>query len=151
MVEQAFAATGGAVSDESVTALTAHYLAIYRRFPVVETTPYPGVREVLEEFRAAGVVMGVCTNKPHEMSILVLDRLELSRFFASVIGGDVLAVFVGSEAFGLPPRLLEALDERVTIPMAEDVDSYSVNAAAAILLHEVGRRSRPGRRTVSET
>ncbi|MCP3981927.1 MAG: RNA methyltransferase [bacterium] len=49
------------------------------------------------------------------------------------------AVFLGGEAHGLPGELRGALDEEVTIPMAPDVDSLSVNAAAAILLYELGR------------
>lgn len=45
------------------------------------------------------------------------------------------AILLGSEAFGLPEDVCTALDERVTIPMRDDVDSYSINAAAAILLY----------------
>ena len=38
---------------------------------------------------------------------------------------------------------MTSLDHRVTIPMATEVDSLSVNAAAAILLYELlGRRAR---------
>jgi len=50
-----------------------------------------------------------------------------------------LAVFVGSEAFGLDDGLAEALERRLTIPMRPDVDSFSVNAAAAIVLYELRR------------
>lgn len=51
-----------------------------------------------------------------------------------------VAVVVGSEAFGLDEALREALDTTVAIPMRAGVDSYSVNAAAAIMLYEIGRR-----------
>ena len=53
-----------------------------------------------------------------------------------------LAVLMGNEAEGLPPEVATAVDVCVTIPMPPGVDSYSVNAAAAIVLYEV-RRSRP--------
>jgi TrmH family RNA methyltransferase len=46
-----------------------------------------------------------------------------------------LALCLGSEAFGLSPGVLESLDRQVTIPMKHGVDSYSVNAAAAVLLY----------------
>ncbi len=49
------------------------------------------------------------------------------------------AFLLGSEAFGLAPELASQLDATVTIPMPSLVDSYSVNAAAAILLYEAGR------------
>ena len=51
------------------------------------------------------------------------------------------AVVLGSEASGLGPQERSALDELVTIPMARDVDSFSVNAAAAMLLYELRRES----------
>jgi TrmH family RNA methyltransferase len=46
-----------------------------------------------------------------------------------------LALCLGSEAFGLPKSVIDSLDRQVTIPMEPGVDSYSVNAAAAVLLY----------------
>lgn len=48
------------------------------------------------------------------------------------------ALFLGSEAFGLAPEEQAELDELVTIPMPKGVDSYSINAAAAVLLYALG-------------
>jgi len=48
-----------------------------------------------------------------------------------------LAVLMGNEAQGLPPDVQAAVDAQVTIPMAAGVDSYSVNAAAAIALYAI--------------
>lgn len=45
------------------------------------------------------------------------------------------AILMGNEGEGLPPPLLSGVDVRLTIPMAAGVDSYSVNAAAAIILY----------------
>ncbi len=45
------------------------------------------------------------------------------------------AILMGNEGAGLPPEILNAVEMRVTIPMAAGVDSYSVNAAAAIILY----------------
>ncbi len=50
-------------------------------------------------------------------------------------GDGPLAVLLGSEAHGLQPAELERLDGRVTLPMADGVDSLSINAAAAVLLY----------------
>jgi tRNA G18 (ribose-2'-O)-methylase SpoU len=49
------------------------------------------------------------------------------------------AVCVGSEAFGLSDNLVNRMDRAVSIPMAEGVDSFSVHAAAAILLYALRR------------
>ena len=42
-----------------------------------------------------------------------------------------VALFVGNESFGLEGPARDALDVRVTIPMADRVDSFSVNAAVS--------------------
>lgn len=46
------------------------------------------------------------------------------------------AVLMGSEAFGLTDAQLAVCDAVVTIPMPDHVDSFSVNAAAAVALVE---------------
>lgn len=50
------------------------------------------------------------------------------------------ALFMGNEGAGLPDAVVQVLDEPVTIPMPPGVDSFSVNAAAAVLLYELVRR-----------
>lgn len=52
---------------------------------------------------------------------------------------DVCLVF-GSEGNGISPAVLEACDEAVAIPMANDVDSLNVSAAAAVFLYEAVRQ-----------
>ncbi len=52
------------------------------------------------------------------------------------------AVCVGSEAFGLADDLVKRMDRAVSIPMAEGVDSFSVHAAAAILLYALRKGDR---------
>lgn len=54
------------------------------------------------------------------------------------------ALFMGNEGSGLPDSVVAVLDERVTIPMPIGVDSFSVNAAAAVLLYELARRRATG-------
>lgn len=53
--------------------------------------------------------------------------------------GDVCLVF-GSEGDGISDQVLAACDEAVTIPMANQVDSLNVSAAAAVFLHEAARQ-----------
>ena len=53
--------------------------------------------------------------------------------------GDCCLVF-GSEGHGISKIVLEACDEAVAIPMANDVDSLNVGAAAAVFLYEANRQ-----------
>jgi len=61
------------------------------------------------------------------------DRLDLEV--------HSLAVLIGSEAFGLPEEIRSDLDHLVSIPMASEIDSFSANAAAAILLYALRHRA----------
>ncbi|MCC5847900.1 MAG: RNA methyltransferase [Verrucomicrobia bacterium] len=49
--------------------------------------------------------------------------------------GERMALVMGSEAFGLPDEIANRLKRRVTIPMPSGVDSYSINAATAVLAY----------------
>lgn len=53
--------------------------------------------------------------------------------------GDVCVVF-GSEGTGVSPEVLQACNDAVAIPMANEVDSLNVAAAAAVFLYEVNRQ-----------
>ena len=46
-----------------------------------------------------------------------------------------LGILVGNEAQGLPPALVKLCDQKVTIPMAHDVDSLNIAVATAIVLY----------------
>ncbi|MGR3571235.1 HAD-IA family hydrolase [Brevirhabdus sp.] len=56
------------------------------------TTLYPGLEAALERLAEDGFVLGVCTNKPFALAEVLMDRLNLRRHFASMIGADTLPV-----------------------------------------------------------
>ena len=51
-----------------------------------------------------------------------------------------LAVLIGGEGQGLPGPLVDAADERVTIPMQAPVESLNAAVTAALILYEARRR-----------
>lgn len=53
------------------------------------------------------------------------------------------AVFVGSEYWGLPDVVSSQLDLLLTIPMAPGIDSFSVNAATAVVLYQWQQVNQP--------
>jgi phosphoglycolate phosphatase len=83
----------------------ARFLALYEAAPARLTRPYPGVVETLCALWAAGRRLAVCTNKPQRATLAVLRRTGLDEFFATVVGGDVLAVKKPD-----PAHLIAALD-----------------------------------------
>lgn len=50
-----------------------------------------------------------------------------------------VAMFVGAEGPGLSESDIAAMDQLVSIPMRQGVDSFAINAAAAVALYEIGR------------
>ena len=52
---------------------------------------------------------------------------------------DCCLVF-GNEGHGISAAVLEACDEAVAIPMANEVDSLNVGSAAAVFLYEASRQ-----------
>ena len=53
-----------------------------------------------------------------------------------------MALVIGSEAHGLPPEVVGALDATVAIPMAGATESLNAAVAASILLFEAARQAR---------
>lgn len=93
LVERALVATGGVPDGESVENLAgwvSRYLDDYQSHHTELTRPYPGVPETLESLRATGFQLAVCTNKPHQATMAILETLGLAGMFNAVLGGDVL-------------------------------------------------------------
>ncbi|MEK7773694.1 MAG: HAD-IA family hydrolase [Deltaproteobacteria bacterium] len=64
------------------------FLDFYGKHLVVDTYPYPNVRETLSRFKELNKTMAVVTNKPVMLAQRILDLLDLSGFFVMVVGGD---------------------------------------------------------------
>lgn len=89
LVERGFLATGGLPA--ALPALVERFLALYEPAIAETSRPFPGVVDALVRLRAAGLRLGVCTNKPDEATRRLLDALGLARHFTAVSGGDVPA------------------------------------------------------------
>jgi phosphoglycolate phosphatase len=62
------------------------FIEIYARAPARLSQVYVGVRELLQELRDRGVLTAVCTNKIEEISLDILEQLELRGLFHAVVG-----------------------------------------------------------------
>jgi phosphoglycolate phosphatase len=83
-----FAALGLPTDDATVDAAMREYLVHYNHKPAEHTVFYPHVREDLAALRGAGMRLGICTNKPHDLSLKVLDILGIGSLFDVVVGAD---------------------------------------------------------------
>lgn len=81
-------ALGPEYANEEVQSALEYFLAYYREHMLDNTVLYPGVREVLDQFRRAGLTMAVLTNKPVRFSQGIVDGLGLGAHFRRVYGGN---------------------------------------------------------------
>lgn len=60
----------------------------YETINGTDSTAYPGVKEGLEAFKAAGIKLAVVTNKPAQFTLPLLQRTGLDHYFEHVVSGD---------------------------------------------------------------
>jgi RNA methyltransferase, TrmH family len=62
--------------------------------------------------------------------------------YAAVDLRESVAIFIGNEGAGLPPEVEHAADARISIPIADRVESLNAGIAASIVLYEAARQRR---------
>ncbi|TCM71086.1 phosphoglycolate phosphatase [Acinetobacter calcoaceticus] len=78
----------GEVDPAALEQLLSTFLEIYNADPCVDTRPFVGVLEFLEWAKRNNKTMICVTNKPEQPARKILEILQLSDYFADVIGGD---------------------------------------------------------------
>jgi len=58
----------------------------YRADCARETRPYPNVLPMLDLLHSSKLPMAVLTNKPHDLTVAILQALDLARFFDPIHG-----------------------------------------------------------------
>lgn len=91
LLKRALAATGD-VDDPLLEEGHAALMDYYAGHVCDHTRPYPGVSDALAKLRAQGTALAVCTNKPEQLSRALIDALGWRDRFATIVGGDTLAV-----------------------------------------------------------
>lgn len=89
MLERGFAASGQSLSPEQSHGLFDRFIDIYLGRIAKESRPFDGMERALDQFAAAGAGLVVCTNKRTDLSLALLDALNLTRRFKAVIGADL--------------------------------------------------------------
>jgi len=89
MIEQGFAAAGEPLDASETPALVRRFIAVYRERIAFESRAFDGVETALDDLTGAGARLCVCTNKFTDLSVALLNALDLSRYFAAVIGPDL--------------------------------------------------------------
>ena len=88
LIERGFRASGVTLDASGVDELLPRFMELYSACATQNTELNTDARAVLESFYHAGVRQGLCTNKPVSVTRMILNDLDISGFFGSVIGGD---------------------------------------------------------------
>jgi len=88
LVERGFVMAGRDLPEDAVSGLVARFIDLYLGRIATESLPFPGVEGTLDALSAEGVRLVVCTNKRTDLSLALLDALDLTRRFDAVIGAD---------------------------------------------------------------
>ncbi|MGF1462640.1 MAG: HAD hydrolase-like protein [Maricaulaceae bacterium] len=89
MIVRGFANEEAPLDPNLLPALTERFIAVYAADIASASKPFDGVTACLAELRAAGARLVVCTNKRTSLANALLDALELTTWFDTVIGADM--------------------------------------------------------------
>jgi phosphoglycolate phosphatase len=86
MMDEAFRMTGGEMDAARLPGLIDDFIAHYRKHIAVASRPFPHVEETLSGLIRDGARLGVLTNKPQELTDLLLPALGMEKYFAAIHG-----------------------------------------------------------------
>jgi phosphoglycolate phosphatase len=106
LIERGLQAAGRASGTAEVDRLYSDFVAHYSEHLADRSQPFPGALAAIEELKARGCRVAICTNKLEWLSVRLLEALGISRHFAAIVGQDT---------FGLqkpdPGILLKTIDK----------------------------------------
>ncbi len=92
LIKLGLEASGPLPDEATLQQLQTLFLGYYGKNIVAHSKLFSGVVALLEKATAAGLKMGVCTNKVERLSHKLLDQIGISKYFKAVVGGDTLPI-----------------------------------------------------------
>lgn len=91
LLRHGFLEAGAAWDEAQAQTLLAEFLTDYLNHIADHSLPYEGVVEMLERLADRGALLCVATNKRTDLSLALLDALDLTRRFAVICGPDAVS------------------------------------------------------------
>ena len=89
MIERGFQAAGVDLPPARSLELFERFIPHYLDRIADESRPFPGCEAALDALAAAGAKLAVCTNKRTDLSVALLEKLDLARRFDAIVGADM--------------------------------------------------------------
>jgi phosphoglycolate phosphatase len=77
-------------AEDKLDSLVARFIEVYASDISARSTVFPGCESTLKSLSAAGATLCVCTNKLTGLSNQLLSALDMSHYFAAVVGADAV-------------------------------------------------------------
>lgn len=84
LAERALTARSAAIAE--VPAFVTDFMQFYRERLTAHTTLCEGAAELLERLQREGRRLGLCTNKPHDLTVQAIAGLGIANYFPAVAG-----------------------------------------------------------------
>jgi phosphoglycolate phosphatase len=140
LIERGFQAAGQTLHPTRLQHLFERFIPHYLGRIAQESRPFPGCEAALDALAGEGATLVVCTNKPTDLSVALLDALGLSARFAAILGPDAAGA-----AKPDPAHLRAAVDagggtmDRVILVGDSGTDAGAArNAGAGLILVSFG-------------
>ncbi|WP_439471215.1 HAD hydrolase-like protein [Brevundimonas sp.] len=88
MLQHGFERAGATWEEAHAPAVFEEFLADYVAHIADHSRPFDGVVETLERLAVRGAILCVATNKRTDLSEILLEKLDLTRHFAAIVGPD---------------------------------------------------------------
>ncbi len=92
LIARGLIATGGLPEGFDTEPHYRSFVAYYADNIAIGSTAFPGLLALLDRLRDEGFALGVCTNKLEWLSMRLLERLDMKKYFSSVVGPDTLGI-----------------------------------------------------------
>ncbi|AWB23186.1 phosphoglycolate phosphatase [Methylobacterium currus] len=128
LIQRGFAAGGRELMPDRLDALFRVFLAHYGENLCNVSHLFPGVVDSLDRLEEAGYRLAVCTNKPEDHSVRLLELLGVKARFAAICGRDTFPYFKPdprhltetiAQAGGDPARAVMVGDSRTDVATAK--------------------------------
>lgn len=75
-------------TELDINSAVKEFRTIYRENMLINTVEYESVRETLEKLKSKGIHLAVATNKIEDLAGMILDNLNLDKYFDMILGGS---------------------------------------------------------------
>lgn len=117
-------------SEDDLARFIQSVSAAYRADCARATRPYPNVLPMLDLLRSRATPLAVLTNKPHDLTVAILNALDLARFFDPIHGYHTEAEKKPSPTVALRIAARWRIDPRdIAIVGDSDVDIRTARSA----------------------